>query len=135
MKLFKSLISLCMLSTALVGCSDPPLTDEQIAKMSEEEVGIYLCEALSDVMTKGFNLEKIRPYLVESEYKKMMIKINKGIPKNIKSKFSNSDCELVSMNRKEHSDSLVLSYKFKSFASRNKLELSKKFEKYTIINV
>ncbi|GIU03506.1 hypothetical protein TUM4261_01260 [Shewanella sp. c952] len=135
MKTLKSQVSLCVLTTAIIGCSDAPLTDEQISKMSNEEVGVYVCEAFSEFVTEDANPEKLKAYLLESEYSKLVTQKNKGLPKRVQKEYSDSDCELVDMVLKEKSGMVIISYRFKSFGSRDRFKLSKEFGRYTLVDI
>ena len=121
MKVFSSVISLCVLSTTLVACSDVSLTDEQIAKMSEEEVGVYFCEAVKD----NINLDLLKPFLKEKSYNYLLERSYS----ELRELYSKSDCELVTFIIEDD----MVKFQFKSFAKKNVVSMSKNNNRYTVI--
>ncbi|WP_028762584.1 hypothetical protein [Shewanella colwelliana] len=121
MKLPKSIILLCLLSIALVGCSDYAPTTEQISKMTEQEVGVFFCEAVKD----DINLDLLKPFLEEKSYI-YLLERNLSPQQEF---YSKSDCELVDYIVEED----MVKFVFKKFAKKNVLAMSKVNDKYTAI--
>lgn len=121
MKIINPTILLYALATSLGGCSEPVLSGQQISTMTEQEVGIYFCEAVKD----NINLDSMKPMLEDSSYNSLIVKNEYGQLDEAKEILSKSDCHLVDFDTREYEEIKYYMFKFKSFGDKNTLKMSK----------